>query len=138
MLQLQRLAGFLVFLLWGLSGEELEARFLENITLRKAHENGMDFRFINRADYRDKDAITEKLRKEFPEALIVPEGGSNLQAVEGVKFMLTEQTKDFDYLCTAVGTGGTIAGFLSMQKRTRRLSDLRLSEMLALSKESEN
>lgn len=91
-------------------GEELESRFLENITLRKAHENGMDFRFVSRTDYRDKDVITEKLQKEFPEALIVPEGGSNLQAVEGVKFMLTEHTKDFDYLCTAVGTGGSIAG----------------------------
>jgi 1-aminocyclopropane-1-carboxylate deaminase/D-cysteine desulfhydrase-like pyridoxal-dependent ACC family enzyme len=24
--------------------------------------------------------------------------------------MLNDDTKDFDYLCTAVGTGGTIAG----------------------------
>ncbi|CAI9675213.1 MULTISPECIES: 1-aminocyclopropane-1-carboxylate deaminase/D-cysteine desulfhydrase [Elizabethkingia] len=102
-------------------GEELEARFLENITLRKAHENGMDFRFISRADYRDKDTITEKLRKEFPEALIVPEGGSNLQAVEGVKFMLTEQTKDFDYLCTAVGTGGTIAGISKYAEENQKV-----------------
>lgn len=81
----------------------------------------MDFRFISRADYRDKDAITEKLRKEFPEALIVPEGGSNLQAVEGVKFMLTEQTKDFDYLCTAVGTGGTIAGISKYAEENQKV-----------------
>jgi 1-aminocyclopropane-1-carboxylate deaminase/D-cysteine desulfhydrase-like pyridoxal-dependent ACC family enzyme len=26
--------------------------------------------------------------------------------------MLNDETKDFDYLCTAVGTGGTIAGIL--------------------------
>jgi 1-aminocyclopropane-1-carboxylate deaminase/D-cysteine desulfhydrase-like pyridoxal-dependent ACC family enzyme len=26
--------------------------------------------------------------------------------------MLNDDTKDFDYLCTAVGTGGTIAGIL--------------------------
>ncbi|MET7035588.1 1-aminocyclopropane-1-carboxylate deaminase/D-cysteine desulfhydrase [Elizabethkingia miricola] len=102
-------------------GEELEARFLENITLRKAHENGMDFRFVNRTDYRDKDAITEKLRKEFPEALIVPEGGSNLQAIEGVKFMLTEHTKDFDYLCTAVGTGGSIAGISKYAEENQKV-----------------
>ncbi|MCT3815377.1 1-aminocyclopropane-1-carboxylate deaminase [Elizabethkingia anophelis] len=102
-------------------GEELEARFLENVTLRKAYENGMDFRFVSRADYRDKDAITEKLRKEFPKALIVPEGGSNLQAVEGVKFMLTEQTKDFDYLCTAVGTGGSIAGISKYAEENQKV-----------------
>jgi len=102
-------------------GEELEARFLENVTLRKAHENGMDFRFVNRTDYRDKDAITEKLREEFPEALIVPEGGSNLQAVEGVKFMLTEHTKDFDYLCTAVGTGGSIAGISKYAEENQKV-----------------
>ncbi|CDN75080.1 1-aminocyclopropane-1-carboxylate deaminase/D-cysteine desulfhydrase [Elizabethkingia anophelis] len=102
-------------------GEELEARFLENVTLRKAYENGMDFRFVSRTDYRDKDAITEKLWKEFPEALIVPEGGSNLQAVEGVKFMLTEQTKDFDYLCTAVGTGGSIAGISKYAEENQKV-----------------
>jgi 1-aminocyclopropane-1-carboxylate deaminase len=102
-------------------GEELEARFLENVTLGKAHENGMDFRFVNRTDYRDKDAITEKLRNEFPEALIVPEGGSNLQAVEGVKFMLTEHTKDFDYLCTAVGTGGSIAGISKYAEESQKV-----------------
>ena len=31
-------------------------------------------------------------------------------AVEGVQYMLGNDTKDFDYLCTAVGTGGTISG----------------------------
>lgn len=81
----------------------------------------MDFRFVSRTDYRDKDAITEKLWKEFPEALIVPEGGSNLQAVEGVKFMLTEQTKDFDYLCTAVGTGGSIAGISKYAEENQKV-----------------
>ena len=91
-------------------GEELEDHFFENYTLKRAFENGMRFRFVNRTDYRKKELLTAELQKEFPEALIIPEGGSNLQAVEGVKFMLTEQTKDFDYLCTAVGTGGSIAG----------------------------
>ncbi|WP_407478221.1 1-aminocyclopropane-1-carboxylate deaminase/D-cysteine desulfhydrase [Elizabethkingia meningoseptica] len=91
-------------------GEELEDHFFENYTLKRAFENGMRFRFVNRADYREKELLMAELQKEFSEALIIPEGGSNLQAVEGVKFMLTEQTKDFDYLCTAVGTGGSIAG----------------------------
>jgi 1-aminocyclopropane-1-carboxylate deaminase/D-cysteine desulfhydrase-like pyridoxal-dependent ACC family enzyme len=48
--------------------------------------------------------------EQYPNSLIIPEGGSNEMAVKGVQYMLGNDTKDFDYLCTAVGTGGTIAG----------------------------
>ena len=91
-------------------GEEIQDKWQENPTLKLAQENGMDFRFASREQYRDKDSLTEILKKEFPEALIIPEGGTNKLAVEGIQFMLTEETKSFDYLCTAVGTGGTVAG----------------------------
>ena len=70
----------------------------------------MQFRFASRDEYREKDTLTQILQKEFPDALIIPEGGTNEQAVEGIQLMLNSKTKSFDYLCTAVGTGGTIAG----------------------------
>ena len=70
----------------------------------------MHFRFVTRDAYRDKKALTESLQKEFPDALIIPEGGTNYAAVEGIRYMLNDQTKSFDYLCAAVGTGGTLAG----------------------------
>ena len=91
-------------------GEELHGKWQENSTLNIAHQNGMDFRFVTRETYRDKETLTQNLRKEFPNALIIPEGGTNENAVEGIQFMLTEETKSFDYLCSAVGTGGTVAG----------------------------
>lgn len=91
-------------------GNELEYRWKENPTLRFASENGMHFCFVSREHYRDKDALSEKLKNEFPEALIIPEGGTNLAAVEGIRNMLNSDTQDFDYLCAAVGTGGTVAG----------------------------
>jgi 1-aminocyclopropane-1-carboxylate deaminase len=91
-------------------GEELEEKWNENFTLKKARENGMEFRFVSREDYRDKKRLTEKLREEFPNALIIPEGGSNELAVQGIQHMLSNETKEFDYLCSAVGTGGTLAG----------------------------
>lgn len=93
-------------------GEELEDKWRDNPTLVFAEKNGMNFRFVTREEYRDKEKFTHSLQKEFPEALIVPEGGTNENAVNGVKMMLNDETKDFDYLCTAVGTGGTIAGIL--------------------------
>lgn len=91
-------------------GEELYDKWQENPTLKFAQENGMDFRFVTRAEYRNKEFLTQILEMEFPGALIIPEGGTNKSAVEGVQHMLNDGTKSFDYLCTAVGTGGTVAG----------------------------
>ncbi|PZU01985.1 MAG: 1-aminocyclopropane-1-carboxylate deaminase, partial [Chryseobacterium sp.] len=93
-------------------GEELQDKWRDNPTLVFAEKNGMSFRFITREEYQDKEKLIQSLQQEFPEALIVPEGGTNEDAVNGVKMMLNDETKDFDYLCTAVGTGGTIAGIL--------------------------
>ncbi|MDQ0593156.1 1-aminocyclopropane-1-carboxylate deaminase [Chryseobacterium ginsenosidimutans] len=91
-------------------GEELKDEWRENPTLLFAKRNGMNLQFVTRKEYRHKEKLTEFLQKEFPDALIIPEGGTNEDAVAGVKMMLNNETKDFDYLCTAVGTGGTIAG----------------------------
>ncbi len=91
-------------------GEELKDKWRDNPTLLFAKRNGMNLQFVTREEYRHKEKLTGFLQNEFPEALIVPEGGTNEEAVAGVKMMLNNETKDFDYLCTAVGTGGTIAG----------------------------
>ncbi|MNU31059.1 D-cysteine desulfhydrase [compost metagenome] len=91
-------------------GEELEKKWRDNPTLLFAKRNGMNLKFVSREEYRHKEKLTEFLQHEFPEALIIPEGGTNKNAVQGVKMMLNNDTKDFDYLCTAVGTGGTLAG----------------------------
>lgn len=102
-------------------GQELENKWSKNPTLVFASENGMQFRFVTREEYRDKEKLTNLLQQEFPEALIVPEGGTNKDAVEGVKMMLNDETKDFDYLCTAVGTGGTIAGLSKFCEDNQRV-----------------
>ena len=102
-------------------GEELQGKWQENPTLKLADQNGMDFRFVTREEYRDKDALTQILENEFPNVLIIPEGGTNEHAVEGIQFMLTEETKSFDYLCTAVGTGGTIAGISKFAEENQKV-----------------
>ncbi|WP_261511233.1 1-aminocyclopropane-1-carboxylate deaminase/D-cysteine desulfhydrase [Chryseobacterium paludis] len=93
-------------------GEELKDKWRDNPTLVFAFRNGMNLKFVSREEYRNKEKLSEFLQQEFPGALIVPEGGTNDDAVQGVKMMLNNETKEFDYLCTAVGTGGTIAGIL--------------------------
>ena len=91
-------------------GDELENTWQENPTLSLAHKNGMTFRFVTRETYRDKETLMKNLQEEFPLSLVVPEGGTNENAVEGIQFMLNEETQDFDYLCSSIGTGGTISG----------------------------
>lgn len=102
-------------------GEELEQKWRENPTLLTAKRNGMNLRFVTREEYRYKEKLTEFLQQEFPDALIIPEGGTNHNAVQGIKMMLNEQTKDFDYLCTAVGTGGTIAGIAEFCENRQKI-----------------
>lgn len=102
-------------------GEELYDKWQENPTLKLAKENGMSFRFVSRVEYRDKETLTKIAAKEFPNALIVPEGGTNERAVEGIRYMLTDETKRFDYLCAAVGTGGTVAGMSKFAEEKQKV-----------------
>ena len=102
-------------------GEELLHKWQYNPTLKTAHAKGMYFRFVTREEYRDKETLTQNLQKEFPHALIIPEGGTNELAVKGVQHMLGEQTKSFNYLCTAVGTGGTVAGLSKFAEKDQQV-----------------
>ncbi|MGC4022002.1 MAG: hypothetical protein QM734_08680 [Cyclobacteriaceae bacterium] len=59
--------------------------------------------------------FSEKLRNDFRDFYLIPEGGSNMLAVKGCAEFAKEklQSIDFDYLCLPVGTGGTIAGIIA-------------------------
>src|SRR5690554_6978327 len=99
-------------------GEELAEKYLENLTLKKASENGMQFYFVTRTQYRDKtnpDFLAE-LNQQFGNFYLIPEGGTNELAVKGCEEILTEEDKMFDFICCAVGTGGTISGIINSLK----------------------
>lgn len=87
----------------------------ENPSLAFAHKQGMQFKFVDRKSYRlkkDKNFI-KALENEFGNFYLVPEGGTNKLAVKGCEEILSEKDKDFDYICCAIGTGGTIAGIIN-------------------------
>lgn len=100
-------------------GEELQNAPQLNPTLQFAQNCGMNFNYISRAVYRLKDtpAYLETLQKEYPEAYIIPEGGSNDLAVMGCEEILTEEDNLFDYICCPIGTGGTISGIINSSKK---------------------
>ena len=95
--------------------ENLNEILENNATLREAHKNGMQFHFVSRTDYRHKNSLVflEKLKNNFGDFYLVPEGGTNCLAVNGCKEILTKEDVDFSYICCAVGTGGTISGLIN-------------------------
>lgn len=113
-------------------GEELEKNWTHNPTLVFAKRNGMSLKFVTREEYRHKEKLTEFLQDEFPDALIIPEGGTNKNAVQGIKMMMNDDTKDFDYLCTAVGTGGTVAGISEFCEENQKVMGFKVVEDASL------
>lgn len=99
-------------------GEELFDKIASNPTLLFAQNCGMQLHFVSRENYRLKNeaSFLEKLTKEFGSFYLVPEGGTNDLAVQGCEEILLEQDARFDYICCAVGTGGTIAGLINSAK----------------------
>lgn len=104
-------------------GDELLDQWEENPTLKFAHENGMHFEFVSREDYRLKSEISfiEKLKQKFGDFYLVPEGGTNELAVKGCEEILTEEDADFNYVCCAVGTGGTISGLINSAGENQKI-----------------
>ena len=96
-------------------GEELQDNWQDNPTLTLAHEHGMQFHFVSRADYRLKSEplFIQNLKDRFGDVYVLPEGGTNDLAVKGCMEILTEEDTIFDYICCAVGTGGTVAGLIN-------------------------
>jgi 1-aminocyclopropane-1-carboxylate deaminase len=96
-------------------GEELLDKIEENPTLKFAQENGMRFEFVSREDYRFKNEISflENLKQKFGDFYLVPEGGTNELAIKGCEEILTAEDAVFNYVCCAVGTGGTISGLIN-------------------------
>ena len=95
-------------------GDELARGWGENPTLDFAAEQGMQFHFVSRTDYREKNSsvFIEQLKSDFGEFYLIPEGGTNAEAVKGCTEILGEADAEFDIICCPVGTGGTISGII--------------------------
>ncbi|MAT89678.1 MAG: 1-aminocyclopropane-1-carboxylate deaminase [Flavobacteriaceae bacterium] len=96
-------------------GEELQYSFMENPTLRYAHEQGMHLEFMSRNAYREKERpqTIELLREKWGNIHILPEGGSNALAVKGCAEILGEAMSEYTHIAVSVGTGGTMAGLVA-------------------------
>lgn len=103
-------------------GEELAQRPL-NPTLATAQQFGMQLEFISRNAYRQKDQpdFLQHLQQQYPDFYLIPEGGTNALAVQGCREILTAEDAQFDLICCAVGTGGTLAGLIEASQQHQQL-----------------
>lgn len=86
-----------------------------NNTLSFARQRGMTLQYISREQYRNKtvDEFINRLHHQFGDFFLIPEGGTNELAVKGVSDFAETLGNDFDYVCCAAGTGGTLAGLIN-------------------------
>lgn len=93
-----------------------EAKYAENPTLTDVQNAGMSLEFVSREEYklRNDEAYLVQLQSRYPDALIIPEGGSSQLAIQGCSQMTEDINRavDSDVLTIASGTGATAAGLV--------------------------
>lgn len=99
-----------------------------NPTLSFARSCGMELHYLDRATFRLKDdpevryQLQQALEERYGPFYWVPMGGTNTFALPGVAEVIGQlEGLHFDYLCTACGTGGTLAGLVSGDRGKHQL-----------------
>ncbi|MER7052326.1 pyridoxal-phosphate dependent enzyme [Streptomyces sp. NPDC000351] len=104
-------------------GQELAGRPL-NPSLARCAADGMRLHFVDRSTYRRKtepEILAALLRSvDAEDAVVVPEGGSNTEAVRGCRALGEELGEHTDVVALACGTGGTLAGLAAGLPAGRR------------------
>lgn len=86
-----------------------------NPTLSFAVKSGMKIYYIDKDSYRKRNSISfiNSLKDRYGKIYIIPEGGTNSLGVKGASEILLNVTENYDYVCCACGTGGTLAGIIT-------------------------
>ncbi|MBC5994803.1 1-aminocyclopropane-1-carboxylate deaminase/D-cysteine desulfhydrase [Pontibacter cellulosilyticus] len=86
-----------------------------NPTLSFAASCGMELHYISREKYKLKheESFLLELAAQFNNPFLIPEGGTNNFAVKGCTEIVQDININYDYICCAAGTGGTIAGIIA-------------------------
>ena len=88
---------------------------LDNPTIADAKAWGMQIKYVSRLEYKKRHdpEYLQGLQLSYPDALIIPEGGTNITALKGVSEILNELIYIApDFVCTPCGSGGTTAGLI--------------------------
>ena len=89
-------------------GEELNAK--SNFILSKCDSLGMKLEFVSRTNFSEQKKMSGLIVKDGIPTWFVPEGGANLEGIEGCKEIVAENEEIFDYYVVAQGTTTTSIG----------------------------
>lgn len=83
-----------------------------------------DIHYVDRKTYqlRTDSNYLATLQQQHASALLIPEGGSQLQALQGVKEIIDELQSQYDFILAPVASGGTLAGLITGLAETSQQS----------------
>jgi 1-aminocyclopropane-1-carboxylate deaminase len=92
-----------------------EAKSVLSHTLQSCQNFGMNLHFVSRTEY-DKIKLDEeafKLREQFGDFILIPEGGQSVLGAKGASLILNYIPEDENnIICTCVGSATTLAGLV--------------------------
>ena len=93
-----------------------------NPTLNFAVENGMLLHYLSRSDYKyiNESSFIDKLKEKNGNFYLIPEGGTNNLALMGTEEIISHND-NHNFICTPVGTGGTISGIINKSLKNQRV-----------------
>ena len=83
---------------------------------------GTTSEYVDRKTYqrRNEYEYLNELQTKYPNALIIPEGGSQARALAGLQDMMDEINLEFDVMVAPVASGATLAGIIrALDKRNK-------------------
>lgn len=96
----------------------------KNPTTKHAIQCGMELRFVCRNEYRDKNnsPAVKSILSEFPNHILIPEGGSNELAQIGLSELSNEINQSHhDVILVSAGTGATATGIIKNLRKDKEL-----------------
>jgi len=90
---------------------------LPSASLTDAEHFGMEFGYLSREEYRQKDdpKLLNKIREQWGDPYIIPEGGYGVPGVRGAEEIVSGiDISKYSHIVCAVGTGTMLAGIANM------------------------
>jgi 1-aminocyclopropane-1-carboxylate deaminase len=84
--------------------------------------------YVDRKTYqqRAEPDYLKLLQQQNPSSLLIPEGGSQLEALQGVAEIIEELSYSYDYVLAPVSSGGTLAGLVSGIYKSTKQTDCKI------------
>lgn len=94
----------------------IRGNYAQNMTpmLTDIHRWGAQIEWVDKVTYakRAEPSYISQLNAQYPNSMIIPEGGSQQAALQGVSSIVNELIQPYDLIAAPVASGGTIAGLI--------------------------